>query len=72
MKSSNNDSKLEANNTSESLEFSEFTNKDIYSDIFQSENKLDNNKDSENFKDYLSLGYDNKPDILDLKLMINN
>ena len=61
-KPSNDDPKLEADNTSESSESFEFTDKDIYSDISQGRNESDNNEDSEIFEDYLPLGYDDEPD----------
>ena len=61
-KPSDNDPELEADNTSESSESSEFTDEDIYSDVSQGRNESDDNEDSEIFEDYSPPDYDDKPD----------
>ena len=61
-KPSDDDPELEADNTSESSESSEFTDEDIYSDVSQGRNESDDNEDSEIFEDYSPPGYDDEPD----------
>ncbi len=64
MKSSDNDLELEADNTSKSSKSSEFTDEDIYSDVSQGRNELDDNEDSENFENYSPSDYDDESDSL--------
>jgi len=72
MKPSDDDLKLEVDNTFKSSESSEFTDEDIYSNISQGKNELDDNKDSEIFKDYLPPDYDDKSNLSDSELMIDD
>src|SRR6266498_663195 len=71
-KPSDNNLELEADNTSESSESSEFTDEDIYSDVFQGRNESDDNEDSEIFEDYSPPSYNDEPDSPDLESTIDD
>ncbi len=72
IKSFDDNPKLKANNTFKSSESFEFTDEDIYSNVSQGRNELDDNEDSEIFEDYSPSGYDDKPDLLGSELTIND
>ncbi len=71
-KPSDDNPKLEADNTSESSESSEFTDEDIYSDVSQSKNESDDNENSEIFEDYSPPGYDDEPVLPGSELTIDD
>ncbi len=72
MKPSDDNLELEADNTSESSESFKFTDEDIYSNISQGRNELDDNKYSEIFENYSPPSYDDEPNLPGSELMIDD